>query len=414
MITQAQREERRTGLGGSDIAGIIPDPDSPTGFVSPFTTEVEVWNSKLHPEDTEKEETEAMYWGNAEEDLVARRFTQLTGKRVVNHNRMIHDGCLLANLDRLIIPDGAKIAAHMGEIRTNELFEAKTSGKDWNPADTVEELPNGCKVLDGEAGIPRYYLTQCNHYLGRVLQADKIYVAVKMAIPMVFFARTDFRIYVLRRDQELIDMQDAFAREWWDRYIVKGDKPEPRTEGDCKILWRRSRPETSITLTNPLFTAWNDLRTAKQMLKDAEEAKAKAETELKKAMGEKESILGPDGKTVLATWKSAKDKTVTTVDWESVARSLNPTESELAAVETTWESLAKAKGATEEQIAAATTTVVKPGSRSFLPKFTDKIIKYAATIDPAALPAPETPQIAATDAPAVTEGQADAKAEVAA
>lgn len=412
MISEEQRIERRSGLGGSDIAGIIPDPNSKTGFVSPFTTAAEVWASKIDPDFKGKEESEAMWWGNQDEDNVARRFSMLTGKRVVNHNFMIHDGCLLANLDRLIIPEGQKVAAHMGQIRTTELFEAKTSGSAWNPADVIEMLPNGYQVLDGSEGVPAHYITQVMHYLGRVPTAEKIYVAVKASVPTrghggMMFARTEFNVYVLFRDDEFIKAQDAFAREWWQKHVIGNVAPDPVCEEDCKIIWRRSVPKSHITLDSRVWKAWHDLKVATDMANDAERAIDAAKTTLKESMGDNESIIGPDGSTEFVTWKSGKDKTEIRTDWEGLARSLNPTEAEINAVAVTWESLAKAKGVTEEQIAKFTTKTVKPGSRSFRPKFTDKVLAYAATVDAASLPHPPSePERIPADAgnPADKEG----------
>lgn len=381
MITEKQRIARRKGLGGSDIAGIIPcDPRNPTktGTLSPFMTAVQVWDSKVGPDAGDQlANNEAVWWGSEEEDLVARRFTMLTGKRTVNHNFTITDGCLIANLDRLIIPEGQKIAAHHGEIRTNELFEAKTAGEEWEKSDVVHVTPGGFEILDGASGIPVHYGVQCYHYLGRVPMAERIYVGVKMAIPCGRFARTEFRVYCLERDDEIIREQDEFARAWWERHVVGGVRPEAVCENDLKILWRRESPATSVVVTAGMLDAWKRLRAAKEAVKAAEADEKCAELDLKNAMRDRENIVAPDGKTVLATWKSRADKTVETVDWEKLAR---------------------AKGATEAEIKAATTTTVKPGARTFLPKFTDKVAVVAEGLDPASLPQDEPQEPAKGDA----------------
>lgn len=347
MITEAQRIERRQGLGGSDIAGILG--------ISPWNSPVDVWLDKKGLAEP-KQENEAMWWGSQEEDLVARRFCELTGKRTVNHNFMIHDGCLLANFDRLIIPDGAKVAAYHGEIRTDQLFEAKTASQEWEDAPVVEVLDNGYQVLDGEIGVPQHYLTQLAHYMGRAPSADRIYLAVKAAIPFGRFARTEFKVYVLKRDQELIDAQDAFARNWWAEYIVGDRKPDATNEAEAKKLWRVSKLGTTVVAVPDVLLAWRDYRAAKEMLKDAEKAVGDAETKIKNAMKETEALVGSDGKTVLATWRSAKDKVSTVTDWEKLARD---------------------KGVTAEEIAAATTTVTKPGSRTFLVKSSAAVVEFA-------------------------------------
>lgn len=388
MITEEIKEARRKGLGGSDIAGIIPCKTSPTGTLSPWTTEVGVWNSKMNAaDDGDAGETEATWWGSREEDLVARRFTELTGKRLVNHRMMIVDGCLLANLDRLVIPDGQKTAAYHGQIRTNEIFEAKTAGCEWERADAVSILPNGTEIRDGALGIPAHYQTQCFHYMGRVPTAERIFVAVKMAIPCGRFARTDFAIYALERNDAIIRAQDAYARKWWEEHIVHGVRPEPVCEDDCKILWRRSLPATHVFVSRDTLAAYRRMKDAQDAKNAAKAAEETAKAELQKAMGENECLLGNDGKTILATWKSEKPKTVERTDWEKVAVGL------AGCYPDGGERLKK-------NVALFTETTTKEGARKFLLKTTDKVLDYVAraefeTEQAQETISPETPTVGA-------------------
>lgn len=367
MITDEIREARRKGLGGSDIAGIIPCKGSPTGTLSPWATQVAVWNSKMHPEeeDATAANGEALWWGSQEEDLVAKRFSELTGKRLVNHRKMIVDGCLLANLDRLIVPEGQKTAAWRDDIRTDEIFEAKTAGQKWDEADIVEILPNGTEIRDGALGIPSHYQTQCFHYMGRVPTAERIFVAVKMAVPCGRFARTEFGIYLLQRNDTIIKAQDDYARNWWEEHIVKGVMPEPACEEDCKVLWRRSTPATHVLMSREILSAYRRMKLAADAEKEAKETKERAKAELQKAMGANECILGGDGETVIATWKSEKDKKIVSTDWEKVAKGLADRYPDGAA-------------RLEENVAAFTTEKVKAGARKFILKTTDKVLDYVS------------------------------------
>lgn len=339
MITKEQLIERRTGLGGSDIAGILG--------ISPWTRPIDVYlDKKGLAGDEPKRETEAMWWGNEEEELVARRFMELTGRKLVNYNRTIHDGCLLANIDRLLVPEGEKIAAHQGEIRTTEFAEIKTSGSEWPEAAVIGKL-GAVEVLDGAAGCPEWYQCQVFHYFGRLKTCRMCYIPVKMQIPTKgkgggFFARTEFRVYRLDRDDEIIREQDAFARAWWAAYI-EGDKvPSAETEEDAKRLWRVARPNSVTVALTDTLKAWRRYADAKAATAkaEAEEGAAKAAVEI--AMGDTEALVGPDGETVIATWKNNKDKVSTVTDWERLARE---------------------KGVTEDEIKAATTTTTSPGAR---------------------------------------------------
>lgn len=133
MTREEWLAERKTGIGGSDAAAVLG--------ISPWRTPVDVWLDKTGRKQP-GEETEAMRIGAELEDFVARRYVERTGRQVQRFNRMLRRGCLLGNLDRLVVPDGEKVASHMGEVRTDTLLECKTSSRDWE----------GC--------VPLYYQTQ--------------------------------------------------------------------------------------------------------------------------------------------------------------------------------------------------------------------------------------------------------------
>lgn len=78
--TPAWLAERRTGIGGSDVAAILGLNE----WTSPYT----VWADKLGllPE---REDSEAMRQGRDLEHYVAERFSKVSGKRVRRVNRIL-------------------------------------------------------------------------------------------------------------------------------------------------------------------------------------------------------------------------------------------------------------------------------------------------------------------------------------
>jgi hypothetical protein len=118
--------------------------------------------------------------------------------------------------------------------------------------------------------------------------------------------------------------------------------PPPESEDDAKKLWARSRGVT-IEATPESAEAARKYLEAKATADAAKEMMQEWRDKICAAMGEADTLVGPDGKTVIATWKSAKDSSKT--DWEAVARAL---------------------GATEDLIAAHTASV--PGARRFAVK----------------------------------------------
>lgn len=301
--------ERRTGIGGSDAAAVMG--------LSPWRTPVSVWLDKTGRA-APQPETEAMRIGTELEDYVARSYMRETGRKVTRFNHMIHDGCFLGNFDRLVVPEGQKIASHHLEVRTDTLLECKTASREW------------------EDGVPLHYAVQVQWYLGLVPCLRFGDVAV------LNLNHKHFEIFRLERDQEVIDHIRAYISEWWDKHIVHGEVPKPENEADCKLLWSRSNKGKTVESSMEIRATLNEYAKVKAQMDALKETSDTLRNAIMAYMGDGEVLLSPEGKP-LVTWKSAKDSTKT--DWEALALSLKPT---------------------EEQIAAHTET--KPGSRRFLVK----------------------------------------------
>ena len=303
--------ERRTGIGGSDAAAVLG--------LSPWRTAVDVWLDKTGRR-ADEPETEAMRIGTELEDYVARRYCEATGRTVQRFNRMLHRGCLLGNLDRLVVAEGQKVASHMGEIRTDLLLECKTSSQTAWPD-----------------GVPLYYQTQVQHYMGldeRLRHAD---------VAVLFLTAKHFETFRVERDDAVIAEMAQRLTAWWDRHVVHGAMPAPQSEEDCKALWRRSNPGKTVEATDGIVEAVGLYKTAAGTIKAAKAAQDTAKDAICAAMGDAEILAdGATGKP-LVMWRSAKD--TTTTDWRALALSL---------------------GATADQIASYTDT--KPGTRRFLVK----------------------------------------------
>lgn len=313
-ITTNEREawlaERRTGIGGSDAAAVLG--------LSPWRTPVQVWLDKTGKSSPEPE-TEAMRIGTELEDFVARRYMAETGRTVRRFNKILRRGHLLGNVDRLVIPEGEKIASHKGEIRTDTLLECKTSSREW------------------EDGVPVYYLTQVQHYMGldpQLMHAD---------VACLFLGRKHFEVFSVERDNEVIDSMAKRLEDWWNEYVVTGKMPPPVCEADCRLLWSRSNPGKTVDASDEIVRELEAYKAAKA---EQDAAKARADAAKDKvlaAMGDAEVLADPLTGKPLATWKSANDSSKT--DWEALARSL---------------------GATDAQIAQF--TEAREGTRRFLPK----------------------------------------------
>lgn len=96
-MTELSRAEwlaqRRTGIGGSDVAAILG--------LSPWRTPYQVWEDKTGRSD-DQEETPALYWGRLLEDPIRQAYADRTGLTVTKPDRMFTSEAhpfMLANLD---------------------------------------------------------------------------------------------------------------------------------------------------------------------------------------------------------------------------------------------------------------------------------------------------------------------------
>lgn len=312
MISEAQRVERKSGIGGSDAAAVLG--------LSPWATPLTIWLDKTGRA-APRPETPQMKYGSYFEDYVAQLYSEHTGRTVQRYNTMILKGCLLGNFDRLVVMPGEKMASHKGNIRTDTLLECKTAGWMWNDE------------------APIQYQIQVLHYLGL---SDKLRHA---DIAVMFRSNLEFKVFRVERDDDVIAAMQERLTDWWERYVVADVPPPPANEDDCKLLWARSNPGKSVTASEDIAKRLDEYRDAVKSEKAAKELAQHLKDDICAFMQDAEVLVGPDGRPLL-TWKSAKDGEV--VDWEAVAKSL----------------------ATPERVAeaAAKFTTAKAGSRRFTPK----------------------------------------------
>lgn len=113
-------------------------------------------------------------------------------------------------------------------------------------------------------------------------------------------------IYVIKRDEELIEYMIAECKKVWD-CVTEGRLPDPVNVGDAELIWRRNSPNKIFNAPDEVARLWDELRFARAELDRAENAKLIAEAKFKNVMQDAAEVRW-NGKT-LATWKSAKDGT---------------------------------------------------------------------------------------------------------
>lgn len=275
--------ERKTGIGGSDIAAIAG--------VSPYAGPLDVYLDKLGFA-SRKEETLAMKLGTRLEPIIGELYQEQTGRELVEAELTRHPLFPWA----LGTPDRLVRGAEMG-------VEFKTAG-----------IRSAAQWGEGEDAAPPRYIVQCQWYM-----AITGYRRWDLA---VLIGGQDFRIYPLMEDPQLQSHLLEIGGRFWREHILSQTPPPVDGSpawGELVARTYRTHSEEMIGET-PTAREWaTRLATARVALREAEERERLAMTQLKELIGPHAGIQG-DGWSV--TWKKTKDSTVT--DWKALAQTLHP------------------------------------------------------------------------------------------
>jgi len=169
-------KERQKGIGGSDVGAILG--------VNKWKTPFQVYLEKTEELTETDTQSEAAYWGDQFEEVVAKEFEKRTGKKVRRDRRHFRHKdypFMVANIDRRVVGENAIL-----ECKTANQFLAK----EWDS----EEIPDS-------------YLLQVQHYLA-VTGAEKGYIAVLIGGQRFIWKE-------IERDEELINMMIEKEKDFW-------------------------------------------------------------------------------------------------------------------------------------------------------------------------------------------------------
>lgn len=235
---------RRTGIGSSD-APIITG-DAPWGDL---LTLYAVKAGIIDEPDNENRQTE---WGRRLEDVVATWYAESTGRKVRRVNRILRHRehpWMLASLDRVA---GRRVV----EIKTRRYPD-----DEWGPAGTAE--------------VPPHYLVQVQHQLA-VTGYDEADLAV-------LFAGSDPRLYVIPRDDALIESLIELESEFME-CVRTGSPPEPLVRRQRAIVPIREG-EILAPDDGPLGKGIEGLYHLRQEIKALQKDEADATEAVKTLMG---------------------------------------------------------------------------------------------------------------------------------
>lgn len=274
MLTDAQHELRRQGIGGSEIAAIMG--------LSSFLSPLDVYLAKV--EGWRKPETDDMVRGQCLEsgllDWYARRL-QIPRNLVVSGSTIHATG-----LGAVVATPDAIVETPEGLPRIVEV-KCPRHGSGW------------------ESGPPEAYLLQAQ-WTWRAYE-DMSETDVDGEIHVVALLDGDLCVFPVQADVELQNDLLAFTRAWWARHVV-AKVPPPLDGGDGAHEWLKRRFPTSANPIRPATPAEDllmlDLMAAEAGQRIADDAAAVLEQRLKESIGGAAGIESPAGR---ITWKSDKN-----------------------------------------------------------------------------------------------------------
>jgi putative phage-type endonuclease len=261
-------EERRKGIGGSDVAAIMG--------LSPFKTAYQVYQEK-RKEVEDWQGNNATDWGKRMEPAIRQWYSDQTGRSVRLPDKIMYHSkhsFLLASLD--------------GFTDDRRIVEIKTarSSKGWGEPGTNE--------------IPDYYALQVQHYMIVTgFEVTDIPVSIGGGSP---------ELYEVPEDRELQEMLIEACTEFWQRVVV-GNPPEPVTYADAVARFGRSAAEGAVVATNEAIEGVQVLRAVRQKQAELEDIEEEIKGNLIIALGEAGSTLVDASGETLLTYKLGKGRT---------------------------------------------------------------------------------------------------------
>lgn len=256
MTQQEWLEDRRRGIGGSDVATILG--------LNKYKSAYQLWLEKTNQIELEQTESEPAYWGNVLEEVVAKEFQERTGKKVRRRNKVFEHkehSFLRANIDRDVV----------GE---NAILECKTASAYLNEEWTGDE-------------VPTTYLCQVQHYMN-VLDADYCYMAVLIGGQKFIWKK-------IERDPDLIELIEKQLIYFWETNVLGMVEP-PIDGSDATSNFLKGRYKDVGEKETQLPKRFDDLIHSRIDLKRSEKEIKKeikrVENELVQELGKRDASIG--------------------------------------------------------------------------------------------------------------------------
>lgn len=268
MITDAQRKERKLGIGGSDMPIILG--------LSSYKTPYQLYLEKISDVESEDEMTPFQYWGHQLEGVIREEFAKRNNVTVETPDTLVHpfNDFLRGNVDGFIPEWNAVL-----EVKCSAGFMAHEWGE------------------DGSDVIPMQYLVQVAHYCA-VMNADFAYIAV-------LIGGNDYREFKYTRNFELESKIIDAAKEFWN-CVQTRTPPKPINQVDLKLMYPKHDPEKTITIEPDVAEQLTTLADTRFKIKALSEVEEKYKFNIMQFMKDAEVLVDECDKPIIS-WKSSKN-----------------------------------------------------------------------------------------------------------
>lgn len=263
-------EERRKGLGGSDIGAVLG--------LNKFSTPRKIYFDKIG-EGKEEPDTKRLKAGRYAEPTIAAWYTDETNYRVVKDNKIrIHPEYpfLRGNIDRIAtLPDGTR---RIVEIKNTAIWAYSNWGTE----------------------IPLPYFCQVQLYMGITNFETADFAILKDG--------WNFEIYTVKRDDEFLELIYPKLQDFWENHVLARVPPEPINTEEIKSLYAKHINGKVAEADEELYETAKQLRQVKDEIKDKEKLEEILTVKLQNTMLDSEALI-KDGE-ILATWKAGKESMI--------------------------------------------------------------------------------------------------------
>lgn len=302
MLTPADIETRKTGIGASETAALLKDSSGKP--FNPYDTPFKIFCRKTGVTPEGQVQNRFIYWGHILEGIVAEVFEgreenqkkygpfRLNPTPTIRHKDPAYMMCI-ATPDRIVL-DNNDLPKFLLEIKTAGASQTSY----W-----------GVMGESDEQRMPDQYFLQVQYQLE--------VCDLPSAIVAVLIGGNDYRDhYYIERDREIGQMCREAAQQFWDNHVVPNNPPPVDSSKDCAGWMQRIKPAPGkeIVKGSPeilgIFEELSDITKSIELLESKKEiCRRKIEAEIGVCYG----VACEAGR---AVWPIQKGRKKT--DWEAV------------------------------------------------------------------------------------------------